>query len=113
MLHLFKKIFYLFIYLFIERRERREIERERNIDVWLPLMCPLLGTWLTTLECALTGNRTSNPLVHRPALNPLSHTSQSCMSSLEASVEALCLFVNWIVWGVGVELYGFFINFLY
>ena len=29
-----------------------------------------------TQACALTGNRTSNALVHRPALNPLSHTSQ-------------------------------------
>ena len=27
--------------------------------------------------CVLTGNRTSDLLVHRPALNPLSHTSQS------------------------------------
>ena len=36
----------------------------------------LLGTWPTTQACALTGNRTSDPLVRRPALNPLSHTSQ-------------------------------------
>ena len=39
-------------------------------------MHPLLGTWPTTQACALTGNQTSNPLVHRLALNPLSHTSQ-------------------------------------
>ena len=26
--------------------------------------------------CALTGNRTCDPLVHRPELSPLSHTSQ-------------------------------------
>ena len=52
--------------------------RERNINVWLPLECPLLGTWPTTQACALTGNITSDPLVHRPALNPLSHTSQGC-----------------------------------
>ena len=45
-----------FIYLFLERREGREKERERNINVWLPLACPLLGTWLATQECALTGN---------------------------------------------------------
>ena len=37
---------------------------------------PLLGTWPATHACALTGNRTRDPLVHRPALNPLSHTSQ-------------------------------------
>ena len=63
-----------FIYLFRERG--REGERERNIDVWLPLMCPQLGTWPATQACALTGYQTSNPLLRRPVLNPLSHTSQ-------------------------------------
>ena len=61
-----------FIYLFLER----EKERKRNINVWLPLIHPLLGTWSTTQACALTGNWTSDPLVCRLALNPLSHTSQ-------------------------------------
>ena len=61
-------------YLFLERG--RERERERNLSVWLPLVCPLLGTWPTTQACALTGNRTGEPLVLEPALNPLSHTSQ-------------------------------------
>ena len=32
-----------FIYLFLERGERREKERERNISVWLPLMCGCLS----------------------------------------------------------------------
>ena len=41
-------------------------------------LAPLLGTWLTTQACVLTGNRTSDPLVCRPALHPLSHTSQDC-----------------------------------
>ena len=54
----------------------REGERERNINVWLPLRHPLLGTWPTTQACALTRNQTRNPLVRRPVLNPLSHTSQ-------------------------------------
>ena len=54
----------------------REGERERNINVWLPLTHPLLGTWPATQASALTGNPTVNPLVCRPALNPLSHTSQ-------------------------------------
>ena len=49
---------------------------ERNINVWLSLVRPLLGTWLATQASALTGNRTSDPLVRRLALNPLSHTSQ-------------------------------------
>ena len=57
----------LFIY-FLEKG--REGERERNISVCLPFACPILGTWPATQTCALTGNRTSNPLVPRPALNP-------------------------------------------
>ena len=56
--------------------EGREKEREININVWLPLTHPLLGTWPAAQPCALTGNRTSNPLALRPALNSLSHTSQ-------------------------------------
>ena len=44
--------------------------------MWLSLTRPILGTWPATQACALTGNRTSNPLVCRPVLNPLGHTSQ-------------------------------------
>ena len=36
------------IYLFLERGGGKEKERERNINVWFPLMCPLLGTWPAT-----------------------------------------------------------------
>ena len=67
--------FRLFIYLFLERGERREKE-ERNINVWLPLVCPLLGTWTAIQASALTENQTGDSLVCRPALNPLGHTSQ-------------------------------------
>ena len=66
---LFLKIFYLFIF-------REEEERERNINVWLPLTHPLLGTWPTTQACALTRNLNGDHLVCRLVLNPLSHTSQ-------------------------------------
>ena len=68
----FLKIFYLFIYLFIVGGGRK---RERNINVWLLLVCPLLGTWPGNQACALTGNRTSDPLVCRLVLNLLSYTS--------------------------------------
>ena len=72
--------FFLRFYLFIFREgERKEKERERNINVWLPLMCPLLRTWPTTQPCVLTGNWTSNSLVLRSALNPLSYMSQGCL----------------------------------
>ena len=74
--HHFIIIFKDLIYLFLERGEGKEKEQERNINVWLPRARPPLGTWPATQACALTGNQTSDPLVLRPALNPLSHTSQ-------------------------------------
>ena len=77
-----KYFFKDFVYLFLDRGDWREKERERNIDVMcerytdrLPLAHPQLGTWPATQACALTENRTADPLVCRPALNPLSHTS--------------------------------------
>ena len=66
--------FFKILFIFIERG--REGKRERNSNVWLPLMCPLLGTWPATQAYVLTGNQTDNPLVCRLALSPLSHTSQ-------------------------------------
>ena len=60
--------------LFIFRERGKEGEREGNIHVWLPLVCPLLEIWPATQACALTGNWTGDPLVSRPALNPLGHT---------------------------------------
>ena len=69
-----KKI--LFINFFLERSEGKEKEREGNISVWLPLACPLLQTRPATQACALIGNRTGDPLLCRPELNPLSHISQ-------------------------------------
>ena len=71
-----KQFFKDFTYLFLQTGEAGKKERERSINVWLPLVHPLLETWPATQACALTGNGTSDPLVRRPALNPLSHTSQ-------------------------------------
>ena len=49
--HLFKGF-----YLFIFRERGREEGREGNINVWLPLTCPILGTWMATQTCAPSGN---------------------------------------------------------
>ena len=75
----------LFTYLFLDRGEGRE--KERNINVWLPLVRPLLGTWPETQACVLTGNQTGDLLVHQPAPNPLSHTSQKGLSILEKLLD--------------------------
>ena len=69
------------IHLFLERgkggRKRgREISVCERYIGQLPLACLQLGTWPTTKAHALTGNQTNDLLVHRPALNPLSHSSQ-------------------------------------
>ena len=81
----FNYFFKDFIYLFLERRRNKK-ERVRNISVWLPLVCPQLGTWPTTQACALTGNQTCDPLVHSLVLNPLSHTSQGWFFIIELLV---------------------------
>ena len=69
-----------FMYLFFKKEilfifREKEKDRDRNINVWLPLACPLLGTWPATRACATTENWTSNSLVHRPMLHPLSNTN--------------------------------------
>ena len=72
-IYLFKD---LFIYLFLDRVGRKgEKEGEKHQCV-VASHAPLLGTWPETQACALTGNQTGDPLVYKPALNPLSHTSQ-------------------------------------
>ena len=49
---------------------------ERYIDRSVASHTSPTGTWPATQAWALTGNRTGDLLVHRPALNPLSHTSR-------------------------------------
>ena len=64
-------------YLFIFRQSGREGEREEEKHQCVVAShVPQLGIWPATQACALTGNQTGNPLVRRPVLNPLSHTSQ-------------------------------------
>ena len=72
----YQTLFLKNVFIYFQRGEGREKKKERKINVWLPLGCPTLGTWPTTQACDLTRNRTSDLLVCRLALNPLSHTSQ-------------------------------------
>ena len=64
-LHLCMLLLFLKILFILERGKGREKERERNINVWSPLMClpHQWGPGPTIQACALTGNRTCNPLV--------------------------------------------------
>ena len=57
-----------------------------------------LRTGPATQACALTGNETSNPLVGRPALNPISHASQGEVSSLTDVLFSSVLFSQHLFW---------------
>ena len=61
----------------------------------LPLVCPLLRTWPAAQACALTGNQTSDPLVRRLTLNPLSRTSQG--DPLLSTEDCLLTFLS-LLW---------------
>ena len=74
-------------YIILDRGGREGKREAEKHQLWLPLAPTLPGTWPTTQACALTGNQTSDPLVHRPAFNPLSHTSQG-MSSYTLLIKA-------------------------
>ena len=58
--------FFKILFIHFQRGEKKEKEREKNINVWLPLTWSLLETWPATQACALTGNQTSDPLVRSP-----------------------------------------------
>ena len=53
------------LFIFLERGERREKERERNIKVWEKYR-----------SVVASRNRTGDLVVHRPAFSPLNHTSR-------------------------------------
>ena len=60
-----------------ERGKEGERVGEKHQCVVASLVPPT-GDLARNPGCALTRNQTGNPLVHRLALNPLSHTSQGC-----------------------------------
>ena len=68
------RIMCFFLILFIYFYREGEGGRERGKQWVVASHAP--PTWPTTQACAPTGNQTDNPLVHRLAPNPLSHTSQ-------------------------------------
>ena len=73
---------YLFIYFQREGKGVRKRGRKmcQRYIYRLPLACPQLGTWPATPGMCLDWESTSDVLIHRWALNPLSHSSQGCVS---------------------------------
>ena len=82
-------LFYIgdFIYLFIFRQRGKEEQRDREKRDVQEKEQSAASRTLPTRACALTGNRTGNLSFHRPALNPLSHTSQGGYFILKAKIE--------------------------
>ena len=58
--------FLKFLFIFREGEGGRKRGGEISMCGWVLLLFPQLGTWPTTQACALTGNRTSDPLAYRP-----------------------------------------------
>ena len=57
---------------------------------------PPTGDLAATQACALTGNQTGDPLVHRSALNPLSCTSQGWVVVFYGN-SLSCMFILYTV----------------
>ena len=74
--HFFLSLLKIFIYLLLRERgtegERKGEKHQCVRDTLIVCLShsPNRGTWPATQACALTGNRTCNPLVFRPELNP-------------------------------------------
>ena len=96
-----KSIFILFfikilIYLFIERGERKE--KERDINVWLPLMHPLVGTCPATKHVPCLGIKsvtlwftacTQSTELHQPGLKSVLKKSATGYPVTEDQMESL------------------------
>ena len=75
LIYCFKYVGKDFIHLFLERREAREKERDRNVNR-LPLARTPTRDGPTTQACALTRNQTVSLLFRGPTLSQLSHAQQ-------------------------------------
>ena len=86
--------FSLRFYLFIFRERGREEEKHQCV---VASHVPPTGdlTWPATQACAMTENRTYDPLVCRLALKPLSHTSQGMLFlDIFSTTEVACASVS-------------------
>ena len=73
----------LFIYFQTEGKGGKKRGRETSMYGFLLCAPPGDLTWLQLRHVPQTGNRTSNPLILRLVLNPLSHTMQGTADPLQ------------------------------
>ena len=70
-------IYFLKILFIFSERGREGETRGEKTSMCGYLLGPSPGTWPATQACALTGNHTSDALISRLTLNPLSYISQA------------------------------------
>ena len=97
---IFNRLLKDFIYLFLDRGEMREKERERNINVWLPLTWPPLGAWPATQcvpwlgiepETLLFAAHDQSTGPHQPGPNDEFCLLLNLMSTVSPSTYSSCL----------------------
>ena len=91
---------------FRERVREGEREGEKHQRVVASHTLPT-GDLARTQARALAGSQTRNLSVGRLVLNPLSHTSQGCMPSLEKYSIHVFPILNWIVYFYVLSFIGF------
>ena len=83
-----------FIFL---QRDRKGGRKRRKHPCVVASCKPQLGTQPATQACALTGNQTSNPLICRLVLNPLSHTNRVCFCNFYAYARSSCSCIKHLI----------------
>ena len=105
-----------FIYLFLERREGRKQERDRNISVrekhWLvaSLYMPQPGTEPAIQQCALTGNQACNLSFCGMMPNQQSHTSQGSNSLFKTAPPPNLYYTKtycWMYWATSICIFPY------
>ena len=69
-------MYLILIFIFREGKGRRKKGRQTSMCGWVSRSAHW-GSGPKTKACALTGNQTGDPLVRRPALNPVSYTTRA------------------------------------
>ena len=93
-----------FIYLFLERTEGRRKERERNINVWLPLTPPNWGPGPKPRHVPWLGIEPTALWFTGLALSSLSHISQGHLKILKVIFYTCCS--KYYKVSVGFQIYG-------
>ena len=86
-------------YLFILKKGEGGRKRWRETSICGCTCVATTGDLVPNQACALTGNPTSDPSVHKPALNPLCHTRANHTIIFKKSTSGL-------LWELGTELTG-------